>query len=198
MRLVAATDADLESAVAEGRFRAPLLYRLEGYRIRLSPLRERREDFGRLLVEFLRQELLAVGEPERLEADPPWVPAEVVARLALHPWPGNVRQLRNVPRRLAVGCQDSEQAELPPAVEWRSCGPAAGEALSGDGYHGPPSKAPAAAPNTARPRSSGRRAGRRLRASRWNLAVPPAACASLAPPSMPWWSAMGGSAGPVS
>ncbi len=116
VRLVAATDADLESAVAEGRFRAPLLYRLEGYRIRLPPLRERREDFGRLLVEFLRQELLAMGEPERLEADPPWVPAEVVARLALHPWPGNVRQLRNTVRQLVIANRGRNEAVLDPAL----------------------------------------------------------------------------------
>jgi two-component system nitrogen regulation response regulator GlnG len=116
VRLVAATDADLESAVAEGRFRAPLLYRLEGYRIRLPPLRERREDFGRLLVEFLRQELPAVGEPERLEADPPWVPAEVVARLALHPWPGNVRQLRNTVRQLVIANRGRNEAVLDPAL----------------------------------------------------------------------------------
>jgi two-component system, NtrC family, nitrogen regulation response regulator GlnG len=117
VRLVAATDADLESAVAAGRFRAPLLYRLEGYRIRLPPLRERREDFGRLLVEFLRQELAAAGEPERLEAETPWVPAELVARLALHPWPGNVRQLRNVVRQLVIANRGRSEARLDPALE---------------------------------------------------------------------------------
>ncbi|HYG61852.1 MAG TPA: sigma-54 factor interaction domain-containing protein, partial [Thermoanaerobaculia bacterium] len=46
VRLIAATDADLESAVAAGRFRAPLLHRLAGYDIRIPPLRERRDDFG--------------------------------------------------------------------------------------------------------------------------------------------------------
>ncbi len=112
VRLVAATDADLESAVAAGRFRAPLLYRLEGYGIRLPPLRERREDFGRLLVEFLRQELAAVGEAALLEADPPWLPAELVARLALHSWPGNVRQLRNVVRQLVISNRGRGQAQL--------------------------------------------------------------------------------------
>jgi two-component system nitrogen regulation response regulator GlnG len=117
VRLVAATDADLESAASGGRFRAPLLYRLDGYRIRLPPLRERREDFGRLLVEFLRRELQATGEPERLEADPPWLPAELVARLALHPWPGNVRQLRNVVRQLVIANRGRNEARLDPALE---------------------------------------------------------------------------------
>ncbi len=112
VRLVAATDANLESAVAAGRFRAPLLYRLESFGIRLPPLRERREDFGRLLVEFLRQELAAVGEAALLEADPPWLPAELVARLALHSWPGNVRQLRNVVRQLVISNRGRGQAQL--------------------------------------------------------------------------------------
>ncbi len=112
VRLVAATDADRESAVAVGRFRAPLLYRLEGYGILLPPLRDRREDFGRLLVEFLRQELAAVGEVALLESDPPWLPAELVARLALHSWPGNVRQLRNVVRQLVISNRGRGQAQL--------------------------------------------------------------------------------------
>ena len=114
VRLVAATDADLENAAAAGRFRAPLLYRLDGYRIRLPPLRERREDFGRLFVEFLRQEL--AGEIELLKADPPWVPADLVARLALHSWPGNVRQLRNVVRQLVIANRGRSEARLDPAL----------------------------------------------------------------------------------
>jgi two-component system nitrogen regulation response regulator GlnG len=142
VRLVAATDADLESAVAAGRFRAPLLYRLDGYRIRLPPLRERREDFGRLLVEFLRQELQAVGEPERLTADPPWVPADLVARLALHPWPGNVRQLRNVVRQLVIANRGRSEARLDPALA---------EVLEAPSSNPPPSPAPPV-PARAEPR----------------------------------------------
>src|SRR5262249_34932398 len=53
VRLIAATDADLERALHEGRFRAPLLHRLSGYEIYIPPLRERRDDFGRLLFHFL-------------------------------------------------------------------------------------------------------------------------------------------------
>ncbi len=102
VRLIAATDTDLEAAVANGSFRAPLLYRLSGFAISLPALRDRREDIGRLLVEFLRRELEAVGEARRLDADPPWLPAEIVARLAAVPWPGNVRQLRNVVSQLVI------------------------------------------------------------------------------------------------
>ena len=55
MRLIAATDADLEEAIEAGRFRAPLLHRLAGYEIVIPPLRERRDDFGRLFFHFLRR-----------------------------------------------------------------------------------------------------------------------------------------------
>jgi two-component system, NtrC family, nitrogen regulation response regulator GlnG len=120
VRVLAATDADLEEAIAAGRFRAPLLHRLNGYEIRLPALRERREDFGQLFFSFLRQELEAMGEEMRL-ADPgprgdPWLPAALVARLAAAAWPGNVRQLRNVARQIAIGNRGAEQADLPPAL----------------------------------------------------------------------------------
>jgi two-component system nitrogen regulation response regulator GlnG len=131
VRVVAATDADLEAAVAQGRFRTPLLHRLRGFEIRLPPLRERRDDISRLLVSFLRQELAALGR-ESLLADPgphgqPWLPAGLVARLAVHDWPGNVRELRNVARHLAVGCHDAVQAELSAVVERVLTAPAAGK-----------------------------------------------------------------------
>ncbi len=105
VRLLAATDADLEAAVAGQRFRAPLLHRLQGYEIRIPPLRARREDFGRLLRHFLRLELEVLHETHKLETTPggsPWLPAELVARLAVCHWPGNVRQLRNVVRQLVI------------------------------------------------------------------------------------------------
>jgi two-component system, NtrC family, nitrogen regulation response regulator GlnG len=124
VRVIAATDADLEAAIAAGRFRAPLLHRLNGYEVRVPALRERREDFGRLLVHFLRTELGELGplgKPERLD-DPgprgtPWLSAALVARLALADWPGNVRQLRNVARQIAIGSHDAPQAVLTPQVE---------------------------------------------------------------------------------
>jgi DNA-binding NtrC family response regulator len=166
VRVVAATDADLESAVAQGRFRAPLLHRLRGYEIRLPPLRERRDDVGRLLVHFLRQELAAMGMETRLdEPGPrrePWLPASLVARLADHDWPGNVRELRNLARRIAVGSHDAERAGLPPGFERVSVPrPKAGERTA------------------PRPRAAYRPAAEigeeellaALRASRWNLAV---------------------------
>jgi len=103
VRVVSATDADLQAAIEAGRFRAPLLYRLSGYMIRIPPLRERREDLGRLLVAFLRRELAAAGEAAVLDdGSEPWLPASIVARLAQYRWPGNVRQLANVVRHLII------------------------------------------------------------------------------------------------
>lgn len=104
VRVITATDAAIESRIAGGHFRGPLYYRLAGYLIRLPALRERREDIGRLLFHFLREEIEACGEGELFSEDGgrPWPPAEVVALLARYDWPGNVRELGNVARRLAI------------------------------------------------------------------------------------------------
>jgi len=114
--VLAATDADLEARVEAGEFRAPLLHRLCGFEIWLPPLRERREDIGRLLVHFLRQELAATGETQRLGAET-WVPPHLVTRLARHPWPGNVRQLRNVVRQIVIGSRGLPELQIGAAVE---------------------------------------------------------------------------------
>ena len=169
VRVVAATDADLESAAAEGRFRSPLLHRLNACEIRLPPLRERRDDVGRLLLHFLRRELAELGAEDRLDApDPrsrPWLPAELVARLADHDWPGNVRELRNAACQIAAAGREAPQALLPHALE-RAL------AVSAGSRRAPPE----------RPRPGPRPAYRvpseidddalldALRASRWNLA----------------------------
>ncbi len=115
LRLIAATDADLERALRSGELHAPFLHRLAGYAIRLPALRQRRDDLGRLFFHFLRQELAACGEADRLAAPPegrPWVPAELVARLAGLHWPGNVRQLRNAVRRIAIAGRDAGEAGM--------------------------------------------------------------------------------------
>ena len=130
VRVLAATDADLEAALAAGRFRAPLLHRLSGYEIRLPALAERREDVGQLFFAFLRQELAAMGEEDRLD-DPgprgaPWVPAALVARLAAADLPGNVRQLRNLARQIAIASRGAAEAVLPPPLERQLQEPAGG------------------------------------------------------------------------
>jgi two-component system, NtrC family, nitrogen regulation response regulator GlnG len=168
VRLVSATDADLETAVREGQFSAPLLYRLGGYILRLPPLRERREDLGRLLVHFLREELAALGESHRLAPSRrPWLPARLVARLCCEPWPGNVRQLRNVVRQLVVAHRGS--AEVPSGVVIE---PLLGSAPGPRGTGGspippPPVPVPTAPRRPAEIRESELVAA--LRANRWRL-----------------------------
>jgi two-component system nitrogen regulation response regulator GlnG len=121
VRLIAATDADLEKAIEDGRFRAPLFHRLSGYEMDLPPLRERREDFGRLFFHFLREELRALGEERRLDppegTDPSWLPASIVARLVRHSWPGNVRQLRNAVRQIVVDSRAADTMQVGPLLE---------------------------------------------------------------------------------
>ena len=116
VRVLAATDADLEASVQAGSFRAPLLHRLSGYEIWTPPLRERRDDVGRLFVHFLRQELQATGELQRLASET-WVPVPLMALLARYDWPGNVRQLRNVVRQLVIGSRGLPYLEAGTAVE---------------------------------------------------------------------------------
>ncbi|GEN09618.1 hypothetical protein MFU01_46550 [Myxococcus fulvus] len=120
VRLVAATDADLDTHIRDGRFKAPLLHRLAGYEIQLPPLRERREDIAPLFLHFAREALESIGESHRLTpGDPyqePWLPPALAIRLLRHSWPGNIRQLRNVARQLVVGSRGQPRLELGPRL----------------------------------------------------------------------------------
>ncbi len=108
VRVIAATDARLESLIADGRFRAPLLHRLAGFEIHLPNLRQRRDDVARLLIHFLRQELgpPPIHEGHDAQQDGLWPPAWLTSRLLAFDWPGNVRQLRNVSRRLTIAYRE--------------------------------------------------------------------------------------------
>jgi len=96
VRLLAATNADIEAMVADGRFREDLFYRLNVIRLKLPPLRERREEIPPLIDHYLRKaaEELRKG---RLSLDD-----ETLEYLLLYAWPGNVRQLVNEIRRIAA------------------------------------------------------------------------------------------------
>jgi len=89
VRILAATNADLEQRVAEGKFREDLYYRLSVIRIHVPPLRERREEVPHLSTFFLREACDRLGKPEVQLA-----PA-TLDLFARYWWPGNVRQLRN-------------------------------------------------------------------------------------------------------
>ena len=157
VRVVAATDADLEERVRKEQFRAPLLHRLAGYEIWLPPLRERRDDIGRLLIHFLRQELEAIGEPCRLAPAPDlptsslWLPPKLVARLARYDWPGNVRQLRNVARQLVIGSRGLPRLEIGPAVERLLRDPGAGSQGDSSGARAFPVPPPQSQPDRRKP-----------------------------------------------
>ena len=90
VRVVAATNADLEKAIRERRFREDLYYRIRVVEIPLPPLRERREDVPRLIGHFLTR--IAAREGRR----PKSLTREAVARLLDYPFPGNVRELENL------------------------------------------------------------------------------------------------------
>jgi len=96
VRMVAATNADLENAVREGRFREALYYRIAVVTIDLPPLRERRADVP-LLIDHFRKEL-----SETHGRDVPDVSRTARQALIAHDWPGNIRQLRNTIERMLV------------------------------------------------------------------------------------------------
>ncbi len=99
VRVVAATNVDLEAEVAQGAFRQDLLYRLNTFQLHLPPLRDRGEDVVLLFGHF-------VGSlAETYEIKPPEMTAEDAAALMAHSWPGNVRELRHVAERRVLAAR---------------------------------------------------------------------------------------------
>ncbi|WP_241565140.1 sigma-54-dependent transcriptional regulator [Paenirhodobacter populi] len=99
LRILASAREDMAEAVAQGRFRADLLYRLEAVRLRIPPLRDRRADIGLLFAAFLTEAARQFDRP-----CPP-IDAGIEARLATDDWPGNVRELRNFATQMVLGLQ---------------------------------------------------------------------------------------------
>jgi two-component system nitrogen regulation response regulator NtrX len=96
VRIISATNQDLEKAIQEGRFRRDLYYRLAGVTLYLPPLRQRREDIPLLVEQFWAE------CSHRYERPGPELSREAMVSLQQAPWPGNVRQLRNAVERLFV------------------------------------------------------------------------------------------------
>jgi formate hydrogenlyase transcriptional activator len=96
VRIIAATNRDLEDAVRTGRFRADLFYRLNVFPIQVPPLRARRSDIPQLVMFFLTRFAKKLGK--QVEAVPP----DVLDLLAAYPWPGNIRELQNLMERAVV------------------------------------------------------------------------------------------------
>jgi formate hydrogenlyase transcriptional activator len=128
VRVIAATNRNLEEGVQAGRFRADLFYRLNVFPVRVPTLRERTADIPLLVAFFLARfgkkfgkRIDTVGEP-------------TMKRLLAYPWPGNIRELQNVIERAAVLCQGSvlelDEDLLP--VFPRAAGPTAARCASDD------------------------------------------------------------------
>jgi transcriptional regulator with GAF, ATPase, and Fis domain len=111
VRLVAATNSDLEAEAGAGRFRSDLYYRLNVVRIELPPLRERPEDIPLLALRFVAEIAARLGRRA------PDIPAQTQAELQAYHWPGNVRELRNLLERAMILSPGDELAglDLPPA-----------------------------------------------------------------------------------
>lgn len=100
VRIVAATNEDLEELVERGRFRKDLYYRLNVIPIRIPPLRERLGDIPFLVSHFIRR------FAEKHGRDVNGISKEAIDRLLMHDWPGNVRELENVIEQAVVLCRD--------------------------------------------------------------------------------------------
>jgi len=96
VRVLAATNKDLEKEMEEGRFRQDLFYRLNVIPLRVPPLRNRKEDIALLMDRFLTDFALKEGEPKKTMGE------DAQAVLMEHQWPGNVRELKNFIERLAI------------------------------------------------------------------------------------------------
>src|SRR6185295_8336487 len=112
VRVLAATNKDLEEEMRQGRFREDLYYRLAVIPLRVPPLRERGEDVPLLVEHFLALFARELGRRPK-PVEPP-----AMARLQTYSWPGNVRELRNLVERMMIMCPGDaiEIGDLPPAV----------------------------------------------------------------------------------
>jgi PAS domain S-box-containing protein len=96
VRIIAATNRDLNRAIAEGKFRSDLFYRLNVLPLSVPSLRERQGDVPLLVTFFLQRFAKKLGKPIKQ------VPEDVMQRLVAYPWPGNIRELQNVIERAVV------------------------------------------------------------------------------------------------
>ena len=131
LRIIAATNRDLDAAVTERRFREDLYYRLNVIRITLPPLRERKEDIPLLARHFAAKYAAATKKPTQ------GITKEALVLLAAHSWPGNVRELANAIERAVVlssadkiGADDLAMLRSAPVAE-----PSAALPMAPGGFH---------------------------------------------------------------
>ena len=111
VRIIAATNKDLQNAVVKGTFREDLFYRLNVISIDLPPLRERRDDIFILINYFKKKFALEQGKPV------PRISDAVLTALKQYDWPGNVRELENLVNRLII-MADSDSIDVPDLPQW--------------------------------------------------------------------------------
>ena len=117
LRVISATNVDLQAAVAHRTFRDDLFYRLKVMTITIPPLRERPEDIEPLIEHFLQLYSAESGEPLRMSN-------EAVNLLMQYPWPGNVRELRSVIQRGQIVCDNNliTSRDLPENIRYEKSG----------------------------------------------------------------------------
>jgi two-component system response regulator AtoC len=115
-RVIAATNRDLEAAMARLEFREDLYYRLNVVELRIPPLRERREEIRGLAAWFLDRFNAQYGRQKRLAP-------ETMDLLEVHPWPGNVRELENTVRRMVLLADGEQEFAALVASGRRRCAP---------------------------------------------------------------------------
>lgn len=101
VRVIAATNLEIAQAVAEGRFREDLYYRLNVFPIAVPPLRERRDDIPLLVWAFVREFEKTMGK--KIDR----IPKQSLERLQYHPWHGNIRELKNIIEHAMIVCKDN-------------------------------------------------------------------------------------------
>lgn len=119
VRVIAATNKDLEEEIRLGHFREDLYYRLNVLPFHVPPLRERREDIPRLVLHFL--EYFCSKEGRETKAIAP----AALTTLQAYSWPGNVRELKNIVERLVIMTPDSsiQETHLPPSMRSKRAAP---------------------------------------------------------------------------
>ena len=122
VRVISATNRDLDRMIEDGTFRDDLYYRINVVSLELPPLRKRREDISQLVYLFVREFCAKLGIPVK-HIDP-----EVIRRLTDYNWPGNIRELRNVVEGLVVLSDDNISVANLPYMFRQKAGETAGNA----------------------------------------------------------------------
>jgi transcriptional regulator with PAS, ATPase and Fis domain len=105
IRVVAATNSDLQQRMEDGRFRRDLYYRVAGYAVQIPPLRDRRDDIPTLVEEFIRTFARETSKAIR------GITVKALRSLSEHSWPGNIRELEHEVRRLVYLCPEGQAIE---------------------------------------------------------------------------------------